>query len=277
LVNRSGDVIDGGALNVTIDANASTAFALSGNTITIKSSNHSGSVKTSGTVSVVNGAVVTGAIEDSSGVRVTVTKSGGGSFNILSKRMDTGVELGYSSSVSTVTYTVPRGTSVEIAMWASGYKTLYRTISTSNGGVSYAAELVANPVIDTSLDVSAQVDAILAGQQVSLRSVLSGGDTTIEILQDEIKINSPSVFLERGSALTISDRVELNGYINTAPAKAVTSSYVINPSDSSGLYVSYLTVKPELDPALLATAVRATIERGGGMLAQVQTTLDGLS
>ena len=60
-VSRSGNVINAGAYNVIIDATASTPFALSGNTITIKSSTFTGSITTTGTVTLANGAVLSGS------------------------------------------------------------------------------------------------------------------------------------------------------------------------------------------------------------------------
>jgi hypothetical protein len=56
-VTRSGDVINAGSYNVIIDATAATPFVFAGSTITAKSSTFTGSLTTSGAVTLANGAV----------------------------------------------------------------------------------------------------------------------------------------------------------------------------------------------------------------------------
>ena len=62
IVTRSGNQIDAGSYNVTIDATASTAFDLTGNTITIKASNFSDNINTTGSFTLLNGAVFNGVL-----------------------------------------------------------------------------------------------------------------------------------------------------------------------------------------------------------------------
>ena len=57
IVNRDGNEIDAGAYDVEIDATASTAFAFDGTTITIKSDNFIGQIVTTGTFTLLNGAL----------------------------------------------------------------------------------------------------------------------------------------------------------------------------------------------------------------------------
>ncbi|RLV61014.1 hypothetical protein D5018_04010 [Parashewanella curva] len=74
-VAKQDSTIDAGSLNIVINATASNAFAISGNTITIKASIFTGSIKTTGTVTLQNGATVSGTIQDSNGdssISVTV-------------------------------------------------------------------------------------------------------------------------------------------------------------------------------------------------------------
>ena len=73
LITRSGNVIDAGAFDIVIDATAATAFALVGNTITIKASTFTGDITTTGTVTLSNGASFIGTIIDSSGTRTVTT------------------------------------------------------------------------------------------------------------------------------------------------------------------------------------------------------------
>jgi hypothetical protein len=67
LVTRSGNLIDAGAYNVTIDATASSVFALSGNTITIKANSFTGDMTTTGIITLVNGSTFIGTRTDANG------------------------------------------------------------------------------------------------------------------------------------------------------------------------------------------------------------------
>lgn len=68
-VSRSGNVIDAGSYDVTIDATAVSVYAFDGSTITIKASTFTGNINTTGTVTLANGAVLNGVING----RVDVT------------------------------------------------------------------------------------------------------------------------------------------------------------------------------------------------------------
>ena len=67
IVTRIGSLIDAGASNVTIDATASSAFSISGNTITIKASTFTGDMTTTGVITLVNGALFNGTRTDANG------------------------------------------------------------------------------------------------------------------------------------------------------------------------------------------------------------------
>ena len=67
LVTRSGNLIDAGAYNVTIDATASSVFSVSGNTITIKASTFTGDMTTTGVITLSNGAIFSGTRTDANG------------------------------------------------------------------------------------------------------------------------------------------------------------------------------------------------------------------
>lgn len=67
IVTRTGTLIDAGAYNVTIDATAASAFAVAGNTITIKASTYTGDMITTGTITLANGAVFVGTRTDTNG------------------------------------------------------------------------------------------------------------------------------------------------------------------------------------------------------------------
>lgn len=72
IVTRSGNLIDAGSYNVTIDATAASAFDLTGNTITIKASTFTGDITTTGSITLQNGAILIGTLTDNSG---TTTRS----------------------------------------------------------------------------------------------------------------------------------------------------------------------------------------------------------
>jgi hypothetical protein len=92
----------------------------------------------------------------------------------------------------------------------------------------------------------------------AMRALLPPGSATIiDIDADEIQINQPGVFLQLGTGV---NSVEIAGYFNTLPAKAINSAYVLNPRRvSDNLRVEIPLVKPAIDAALLASAVRANL------------------
>jgi hypothetical protein len=78
IVSRYGDTIDAGSYDVVIDGNvtnAASAFAISGNTLTIKATTFVGNITTSGTTTLSNEAVVVGKITDANGSRATLQYS----------------------------------------------------------------------------------------------------------------------------------------------------------------------------------------------------------
>jgi hypothetical protein len=301
LLSADGLVRDLGSLNLVVDKTTTAAFAVntSTNTITIKADNLAAgvkgtSLKTTGTITAVNGATISAAVEDANGVRVTIRKSGGGLFNIAARYGTTGAytTLGFSENVSTVTYTVPKGQPVEVVMWSLGCVTYSRTISTAAGGVAFDAEMTINESINTALDVSAYLPNIalsldtgganpvfvitfnaamtisgiemgkavvhrLVGQQVALQAGFPPGSTaTIVINADEITNQLPTIRLVAGPSLAVTDRVYLDFFINQEQALVINPNYVINPPRVDGNQVVILRAKPTLDSKQLSSAVR---------------------
>lgn len=70
IVARSGNEIDLGSYNLVIDATASSAFALSGSTITIKATTFTGDLTTTGTITLSNGAIILGTYTDANGTNI---------------------------------------------------------------------------------------------------------------------------------------------------------------------------------------------------------------
>ena len=70
IVARSGNEIDLGSYDLVIDATASSAFAISGTTITIKATTFTGDLTTTGTITLSNGASVLGQYTDANGTNI---------------------------------------------------------------------------------------------------------------------------------------------------------------------------------------------------------------
>lgn len=246
-----------------------------------------------GMVKVVNGAKVLGTVEDANGCRVRIFAKQGGRFNIVAKRADNDFTLAEYNNVESCDVHIDRGIDIKFAMWQVGHQVYADVIKTDNGGINYYAPMVKNPYINSKVDVrpilanvrvaldypyfimyfdqsmSLDIEEIKAmlhyivGSKESLTTSMNTGTTisTIEILRDEIKVNLPFVKVERGATLAKTDRVELNGFINTTDAKKLDPDYVINPSNADGLYVQTLAVKPALDPAMLGQVVSDNTQR----------------
>jgi hypothetical protein len=77
IVSRSGNEIDAGSYDIVLDDSAGSVFDLTGNTITIKTSEFVGDLVTTGTITFSNGATIDGAYTDTNGsfanVNVIVT------------------------------------------------------------------------------------------------------------------------------------------------------------------------------------------------------------
>lgn len=293
-LSRSGTTITA-TKNVVLDPAASDAYAETATTITLKAATFSGSIVTTGTVT--GSGSVTGLIEDSTGVRVTVTKSGGGNFNISARKGTTGAytSLGYQAGVSTITYTVPKGTPVEVVAWSLGHVTYTRLIDTSAGGVALAMEMTANAAINTALDVSGWLANIatsidtsvaypvfvvtinspitvpdieyaktlvhrLVSSEVALSAGFPPGSVSLlAINADEITINKPALRIEVGAGVSVTQRVYLDAFFNRAPALAINPAWDLTPVRADGNQVQILRTKPALDPGYLAAKVVAAM------------------
>jgi hypothetical protein len=118
IVSRSGNEINLGSFNLDIDANASSAFAISGTTITIKASSFAGNLTSTGLVTTLNNAVVLGEITDSSGTRATLQ------YNISGLIQHSRVQLYnvtadaeiFNGSVNATTYSAEYTEGVEVTI-----------------------------------------------------------------------------------------------------------------------------------------------------------------
>lgn len=76
IVTKNGSNIDAGSYNVIVDATAASAFAFNGFTVTIRSSAFIWDITTSGTVTLLNGAIVNGIVSDINGTTSTLELTG---------------------------------------------------------------------------------------------------------------------------------------------------------------------------------------------------------
>jgi hypothetical protein len=137
LVSRSGNQIDAGAYNVTIDATASSAFDLTGNLITIKASTFTGDMVTTGVITLANGALFVGSRTDANGT-VTVT-----TLNLTGIKINTEVRIfeagttteigGVENSGTSFTINISES-SVDIVLMSLGYN--YQRIDSVDTGTN---------------------------------------------------------------------------------------------------------------------------------------------
>lgn len=285
-ISRNGNAIDLKGLDLIIDASAADVFDFDGSTITIRSSSYSGLITTTGTVTLVNGAVQSGGIIDANGILVGVSSDA--MFNIIARHsaMAAGVYYPYQENVDNAAFTVPAGETLEIAMWQLGKQVLYQRIDPA-ATPSFNARFIDHPFVDANIDVTTILDTIdvalsptqysvtfnapldigieqvktvlhhIFGQAPSLIASLAAGEgpRAIEIRTDEIAINSPIIKALRGPGLTTSQDVILRAFFNDANALALDPNYTLTPQDVNNMRVQTLIEKPSLDPAQLANAV----------------------
>jgi hypothetical protein len=125
IVGRSANSLDARALDVVIDATASSAFAISSNTLTIKASTFTGDMTTTGVITLANGAAFSGTRTDANGTIVVTTLSLIGLQANSEVRVyiaGTTTEIaGVENSGTTFTTTVSVG-SVDIVVHSLGYE-----------------------------------------------------------------------------------------------------------------------------------------------------------
>ena len=217
-------------------------------------------MKTTGTISAVNGAVINVPYQDTNGVVVKLQSAE--TFTIK------GTSIAYTQGVTSITTQVAIGTVVEYAIWSLGKKIVYITQTINEPttiDINYESEAFVNTALDVSTQV-ANIDASNVGgiltykfgemeltleqakavshrifeDEIALDLVLTSNATgAVDLLQDSIRINAPVVHLERKDALTISQEVNLRSYIDITNAVAINPAYILTPADTDGLRVIY--------------------------------------
>ena len=79
IVSRSGNTINAGSYNITVDASAASVFAFDGTTITIKATQFVGNITSSGTFTLLNGAEILGTYGSTTVLPWSVTNVEAGS------------------------------------------------------------------------------------------------------------------------------------------------------------------------------------------------------
>ena len=174
IVSRGGDTIDAGSYDVVIDGNvtdAASAFAISGNTLTIKATTFVGNITTSGTTTLSNEAVVIGKITDANGSRATLQYSVSGLIQhsrvqIYNVTADTEI---FNGSVNATTYSAQYTEGTEVT---TGDEIRLR-VTRQNGVTAYlpfTATAIATEAGFT-FKVSQQLDAVYNGNAIDGSSV----------------------------------------------------------------------------------------------------------
>jgi len=125
IVTRSGNQIDAGSYNVTIDATASSAFDITGNLITIKASTFIGDITTTGTITLQNGGTFVGTFTDTAGTttvtQLTLTGLKANS-EVRIYEAGTTTEIDGVENSGTTFATTTSASSVDIVVHALGYE-----------------------------------------------------------------------------------------------------------------------------------------------------------
>lgn len=210
-VTRAGDTINAGSYNVTIDATAAAIFALAGSTLTAKSSTFTGSLTTSGAVTLVNGAVFANNT-------VTANVSQATPTNL------TGVTINGNLTYNTNTPITITLTNCTISGTVSNSGTGAVTISRQNSTIGTAgANVTTRPV--TSLTLS----GLTAGSQVY---VANGSGTQVAYVASSTTSYTLTTTGQTGAWTWKVARYGFTAQTGThAPAVASTTAAVALPPD----------------------------------------------
>ena len=183
VVARSGNAINAGSYDVDIDATAASAYDLTGNTITIKTTQFIGSITTAGTFTLSNGATLVGTVVSSSVNFTTISAA----FNNLT---DATIEIFDNS-----------GTSVDRVTAQTGTCTYY-TPSTATGTWTYVIDRIGYAPKMESFNPSGaniSVDGALAQLLRADGSVMYTGTSSADVAVT-FDFVTPSMCIEIGDA-----------------------------------------------------------------------------
>ena len=131
--------IDFGTYNVSLDPSATEVIAVSGSTITVKTDTlFTGSLRTTGTITIDSGVTVVGGIADANGVRSTITITANDGDTVAYYLAD-GTEIHRSTLSGTTTAQfnltpTQGGTNQRVVVARPGSESQVRNVSTMGGG-----------------------------------------------------------------------------------------------------------------------------------------------
>jgi len=210
LVSLSGDTIDAGGYNVTIDATAGSAFAFDGSTITIKASTFTGNITTTGTFTLANGATIVGSVTDSGGTEfsTTIEVTGLTSANIYLED-NTGTQVDYQTNITgTYNYTAPLGSTGnwKLVIDRAGYIASVNTFTADGNLKSFSGVLTQLTQPSGAAMYTGSTSALLSvvpnpdGSRLNIR-IGNGTVTAQQILdecEDAIATNDGMKYLSNG-------------------------------------------------------------------------------
>ena len=171
-IERAIDQINLNALNLDIDAAAAKTFDFDGSKITIKSSNYVGLLTTTGTVTLLNGAVQSGGIIDSNG----------DSF-LQFEAIDSWIVYASAANRDSNTAPLDSGTGSEIYRFTfSGGTTYYLRLTTGTDIIFKDVTPVASGETLVSLGTSALLGNINASIQESSQLAEYDGRVTVDLI-----------------------------------------------------------------------------------------------
>tara|TARA_R110002167_G_scaffold45515_3_gene136729 strand:+ start:3556 stop:5958 length:2403 start_codon:yes stop_codon:yes gene_type:complete len=195
LVTRSGSTIDAGSYNVTIDATAGSTFAFDGSTITIKASTFTGSITTTGTFTLANGATFIGSVTDVSGTSSStpfeITGLVSGNIYIQD---DTGTLFDYQTGVTgTYNAVAPLGSSGtwKVTVDSAGYIANKFTFIADGAGKNFSGILTqltqpsGSPMYTGSSSALLSVAPVADGSKMLVR--IGNGFVTAQEVFDEVE------------------------------------------------------------------------------------------
>jgi len=153
IVTRSVNEIDAGSSDVVIDPSAASVFDYDGSTITIRATAYSGSIRTTGTVTLMGAATVSGAIIDSVADSI-LSFSGIDSWSVYETQSDADANigaLGSGAGSQNYRFTFSSGTTFFMRLTVSGETTLSSVTPAQSGET------------EVSLQTAALLTAVTAG------------------------------------------------------------------------------------------------------------------
>jgi hypothetical protein len=193
IVSRSGNTIDAGSYNVTIDATAGSAFAFDGSTITIKASTFTGNITTTGTFTLANGATVIGSVTDVGGTEFSTSIE---ITNLTSADIyiedNLGAQFDYQTGVTgTYNNVAPLGSTGtwKVVINRAGYIASVNTFTADGADKSYNGDLVqltqpsGSPMYTGSTSSVLSVVPATDGSRMNVR--IGNGTVTAQQVLDE--------------------------------------------------------------------------------------------